>query len=372
MVSDLEKSIIESQIRKHIYSIEWLDKDENVIDEVILDVIGGSANFDDVQSNRRSVSLTLNNVDKSYLPKSDSKMWINNRFRLKSGYEYGDGEQLFYKQGTYLLGNPSILSNPTRKEVSIQGLDKWATLDGTIGGNLKNKFIIPVNNRIDAIIKSLLEEVGETKYIIDECDVLTPYTVEKEIGGSIADILIELSVMVSFESYYDNDGVFRFTKALLPNDYDAYATSWEYSPQDLYLESTRDLKWNEIKNSIKVIGMLKDDGVQIQAVSQDTNIDSELSIDAIGERFENIEDDNIYTNELAQNRSDYELSKRIKVAEEVKVTIVPNFSHVIGDVISVVDENNGCLGNYVIQNISYNFDYDTTMQLGLWKTRDIS
>jgi len=372
MATDLEINVINSPIKNHVFSIEWLDKDENVIEEVILDVIDGNANFDSTQNNRRSVNLTLKNNNKSYLPTPDSKMWINKKFRLKSGYEYDNGEKLSYNQGTYLLGNPSILSKPTAKEVSIQGLDKWVTLDGTVQGKLKNNYIIGIGLRIDLVIKSLLEEAGETRYIIDACDTLTPYTITKEIGNTIADLLIELSDIVTYNCFYDNNGIFRFRKALTPGDYESTFVSWEYTTTGLYLESTRDLKWNEIKNSIKVIGMLKKDGVQIKAVSQDTNIDSELSIDKIGERFELIPDDNIPTNELAQYRSDYELLQKIKFAEEVKTTIIPNFSHVVDDVVSVIDENNGCDGNYVIQNISYNFGYDTTMQLGLWKTRKLN
>ncbi len=370
MIPQWEMDIINSKFKKYVYVIEWLSPDEKVLGEVTLDVVDGNVNFDGTGNNRRSCSITLKNLNREYIPSPTSKMWINNKFRLKAGYEYDDGKRLLYSQGIFLLGNPSILSSPERKEVTIEGLDKWVLLDGTIQGELKNKLIIEVDTRVDTAIRTLIKDfAGETKYIIDTCDVLLPYTIEKEAGTPISDVIKEICDIVSYEAFYDNNGYFVFRKALKPQDYNSTPPSWYYTTEGLYLESNRDINWTDLRNSIKVIGMTKSNGIVIEATAQDLT-GSELSIDKIGERFKLIEDDNIPTVELAQERADWELLQHIMIAERVRTSIVPNFSHVVGDVINVTDINNGTNGNYVIQNIDYNFGHDSTMNLDLWKIRD--
>jgi len=363
------EEVINSSVKKHIYVIEWLTPDEQVIDEVTVDVVGGSVNFDGNKSNRRSMDITLKNLNGEYIPHPD-KLWINHKFKLKSGYEYGDGEKLLFSQGIYCLGNPSILSSPTKKEVTLQGIDKWGLLDGTLSGKLKNKLIIPVDTRIDTAIRSLLVDiVGETKFRVDICDTKLPYTVEVEAGTTVSSIVEEIAYIVSFETFYDNEGVFIFRKFLEIEEYEKTVPLWEYKTEGLYLKSNRELTFDKVKNYIMVIGDTLDDGTLIYATAKDES-NSDMSIGKIGERFDRIEDNNITTMSLAQQRADWELQQVIMVAETVRVSIMPNFSHKVGDIISVYDKNNGTEGNYLIQSYNYNIAYDAMMSIGLWKIRD--
>jgi hypothetical protein len=372
MISQLEQDIINSNIKNYVYEIEWLTHDENVIDNVAIDVISGNVNFDDENNNKRSANFTLTNLNKQYLPFESTKMQINNKVRLKCGYKYGNNNQKFmYNQGVYILGNPNVLSNTAQKEVSLQLLDKWTLLDGTIAGKLKNKYIIPVNTRIDIAIKALVVDIiGETKYIIDECSEQLPYTITKDMGNTVADLIVEICDIVSYDAFYNDEGVFVFRKKLDIDNLQTLPVSWYYTTSGIYLGSNREINWNDIRNSIKVIGMTKSNGVVCQGVAQDTNINSRFSIPNIGERFELIDDENIYTSDLAILRANYELQKRIIVNEKVTANIVPNFSHKVGNIINIIDENNGCNSNYYLQSIDFNFGYDSVMNLGLWSIRD--
>ncbi len=370
MIPQWEQDIINSKQKKYIYSIEWLDKNEQVLDEVILDVVSGNMNFDGTKSNRRSASITLKNLDKKYTPKASGVLWINNKVKIKCGYAYGDNQKLLYNKGTFVIGDPSILSSPSQKEITLELHDKWVLLDGTISGKLQNKTIIPVGTRIDTAIKNLVTDLGkETKYIIDDCDYILPYTIEKQPNETIASIIEEICFIVSYESFYDDNGFFRFRKALMPKDYDATPISWRYTSAGLYLQNIRDLKWTDVRNSIRVIGDTLSDGTTISAVVKDES-DSDLSIGKIGERTETIEDNNIYTNALALERANYELKQKIMIAESLRTIIIPNFSHTVGDIIEIVDENNGTEGRYLIQTIDFGMSYDSVMNLGLWAIRD--
>lgn len=374
MIPQSEQDIINSNIKNFIYQIDWLDQDENVIDNINIDVISGSVNFDDLNNNKRSVDLTLSNLNKQYLPFESSKMQINNKVRLKCGYKYDDNQELLYSQGVYVLGNPSLLSTPSQKEASLQLLDKYVLIDGTISGNLKNQHIIPVGTRIDVAIKSIITDlIGETNYIIDECDTLTPYTITKEINSTISELLIELcTVAGDYEVFYDNNGTLRFKKVITIEDVDSTSVSYEYSTSSgLYLQSNREMKWNEIRNSVLVYGAYDEDtGIQYKASSMDST-GSKLSIDEIGERVKILQLDELYSDELCQMRSDYELFKAIKAQEQVFLDLIPNFSTKLNEIIQVTDANNGVSGNYLIQSITYDLSYDSKMVLGLWKVREI-
>jgi len=48
----------------------------------------------------------------------------------------------------------------------------------------------------------------------------------------------------------------------------------------------------------------------------------------------------ITTKKLAQARADYELQKRLAIAERVDLELVPNYLHEAEDVIELIDPNN--------------------------------
>lgn len=300
-------------------------------------------------------------------------MWINNRVRLKCGYRYGNNQKLMYNQGIYVLGNPSILSTPSQKEVTLQLLDKYVLIDGTVSGKLKNKHIISIGTRIDTAIKSIIVDlIGETKYIVDQCTVTTPYTITKEINSSVADLLNELCYIAGdYQVAYNNDGYLHFRRVLTVEDINTLPVSYSYTTSGDYIQSTRELKWNDVRNKIVVYGMYDENtGIQYKATAEDIT-GSEMSIDKIGERVEVLEFQELNSNALCKARADYELLKRIKSQEQVSIQVIPNFSLKLNDVISVTDENNGVSGNYLIQSIPYNFSHDSVMALGSWRIRDI-
>lgn len=373
MIPQWQQDIINSNIKRYVYVIEWLDQYDNVIDEMTLDVINGGINFDISQNNRRSVRLTLQNFDKKYIPYPSSNLWINNKFRLKAGYLYGNNQRLLYDQGVFVLGNPSILSSASSKTVELEGLDKWTLLDGTIGGQFKNKILIPVGTRVDTAVRLIVQEF-EDNYIIDECDIELPYTIERDnVATTASELLTEISEIVSYECYYDNYGRFRFHRHLDVEDYQTTPPSYfytsDYMSYNPYIEGKRKLNWINVKNSVLVIGELLENGVQIKAEAKD-DTDSELSISKIGERLLVVNDNKIWDNDLAQYRADWELNKHIRMAEEVQITIHPNFSHTLGDIINITDKHNGSDGNYLIQSIGYSINFDTVMTLGVWRVRD--
>lgn len=371
--TDTEKIVINSSYKNYTFEIDFLDKEENVIDSVIPDIVSGSVSFDSSSNSRRTCNLVLKNLNGEYIPSSDSKIWVGSKFAVKSGYYDISGNKYLFPQGVFVLGNPNLLSNIVQKEVSFDGLDKMSLLDGTLDGLLSNKYEIALNSRIDTVVKSILTDlVGESKYIISECATLTPYTITKEINSNILDILLELAKIAGdFECFYDASGYFHFSKAITSEDIQTTAPTWSYLTEGLYIESRRELKLNEVKNAVYIWGAYNDEtGEQYSSISKDLT-GSKFSIDEIGEKKLILTLEELYTDDLCQQRSDMELLKNIKSQESVSMSIVPNFSHDLNEVITLEDSGNGTSGNYLIQSISYNFSYDTVMSITMWRIRDL-
>ena len=73
---------LKAKHRKRVYKIEWMDKHENVLGEVIGDVIDGNVSGEKKNGVRRTCNLTLKNDDGKYTPYEDGLVWIGNRFKL--------------------------------------------------------------------------------------------------------------------------------------------------------------------------------------------------------------------------------------------------------------------------------------------------
>ena len=110
---------------------------------------------------------------------------------------------------------------------------------------------------------------------------------------------------------------------------------------------------------------------QPYAISKDDNPDSPFYIGGSAGEIRIVlqggEYDNIYTNELAQQRADYELWKRTRLEDNVTMTIAPIYDLDVNTVVERTLTNEETPSTYIIKSINTNLSYSGTQTVQMIK-----
>ena len=137
--------------------IEWLNPDETVKCEMTNNLydINVSLNVNYTNGSRRSCTLTLNNDANTY-PIDFNNIWVNQKFKLWMGVYLNDNTPYFIPQGVFYVSNPNETYNPSTRTITINGVDKWAHLDGSLSGTLNGTYVTNVDSNLFDAIRTLL------------------------------------------------------------------------------------------------------------------------------------------------------------------------------------------------------------------------
>ena len=246
ITNELYYSILRRKHHDVRCKVEILDHNENALDSIEADIDGndgGSIVTNNGQGTRRSCSLTLINVDKKYTLTENNFFWFNRKFRLYKGIT--DGNSIFwFTQGVFITQSASMDS--TNKTVSIQGVDKYAQLDGTLNVLQADQFdtVFEVGSTINNVVRDILMlDIGNGRPldpiepIIDEDiankRIYKEYTMSA--GSYYGDFLSELMTSFGCDIYYDAFGRLRVTRVF--NDDVAYWYAFKGSNYDFSYDS---------------------------------------------------------------------------------------------------------------------------------------
>lgn len=336
---DYLKAIKSSTIKPRI-KIEFLYPDETVKEEITEDIStnGGNLSINFQNGVRRSCNVSLINISKKYIP-SPNTIWIRNKFKLWLGLEI-NGEDYFIPQGVFVVRNPEISSNYSEKLMNLTGIDKFALLDGSLGGELDSIYQIPVGTNIYSVIKDILILAGDTiPPLLDSKykDEVSPYTLRKETGGTLGDILIELAGMLSANIYYNENGQFVFEEGSTDIIDNIKPSIWDFTTEEFeYLGSNVIYQFESIYNDVLVIGDNVDGNIATGRATN-TNLLSPTRTQLIGKRTKVIEDNIIYSDDLALQRANYELKRLIMLQSKTVIKSTPIFHLEVNKVITLTD-----------------------------------
>ncbi len=248
--------------RLECLKVELLYPNGEVQNEITSDVSSSDGQLTVNLNNgiRRSVSLTLINPQLKY--KIDPKsLWLNTKFRVYWGTVVS-GEWYWILLGTFVLSNSSLVSDLSNSVLHLNGLDKFALLNGTLGGTLNAIYQIDVDSYMRNAIQATLNESGDTSPLLYDSvfeGYKIPYTIIKNRGQTYADILIELANLRSSNLYYDAWGNLNFTSgvedlddSLKPSQYSFYKDNPKLDVN--YISGNVDYKIEDVKNSVTVFG----------------------------------------------------------------------------------------------------------------------
>ena len=139
--------------------VEWLNFDETVNFEFtnnLYDInVDLSVNYQN--GSRRSCTLTLNNKNNIF-PINSNGIWIGQKFKLWMGVFLDDGTPYYLPQGVFYVTNPQDVYKPSSKTIKINGVDKWAYLDGTLHGVLPGTYKTSIGVDLYEATRNLLKQ----------------------------------------------------------------------------------------------------------------------------------------------------------------------------------------------------------------------
>lgn len=331
----MNATLLETYIRKlknedfrPAIKVEWLNPDETVNFEFTnaLYDINVELHVNYQSGSRRSCALTLNN-DKNKFPIDFNNIWIGQKFKLWMGIYLDDETPYYFPQGVFYVSNPDEVYNPSTRTIKLNGLDKWAYLDGTLFGKLSGTYQTNINDNLYAAIRALLKlsrykndfgaTTDKTEMIdpnppllsvdyIDKKDstgnkvLLCPYTATVERGGTFADVLLEYATILCANIYYDVNGRLVLEPMIDTAD-DITDTNkeilWNYTVDEkTFLGLTQTHNFDKVHNDFIVLGSIVN-GKQFKGRVQNRNPMSNTCVQRIGLRTKEPIEDNQYVSD---------------------------------------------------------------------------
>lgn len=292
---------------------------------------------------RRQANLTLSNLDGAY-DFAVNKVWYGQQIRLQEGLILPGGTEFYLPQGVFYVKDPQETLKPNQRTAVYNLVDKWAMLDGTLGGTLDGIYEVPVNSSIFTAISTLLSEDkgngqpyddvpplftnyynGLTTTLPDGTEisnVLTPYTLRVDgESGTRAEVILGLNTMLAGWVGYDQTGRFR----LDPSQDDILDTSkpiqWSFDPsQTTLLGATYNVKNSEMYNDVIVMGEAL--GSSPQANGRATNLDpsSDTNVNLVGYKTFRESKQGFYTDDICEAQAVFELKRKTVLQKAVSIS----------------------------------------------------
>ena len=372
--ADYINFMLTSSTFKPIAKFELLNPDETVYASFSAEVTGGTLVANRANGVRRTCDLNVTNFYNDFTPNPDT-FWVNQKFKLSLGYII-NGEDFFIPQGVFGVSNPENIHIKSQKETRIMGTDKFAFLNGQLGGRILYTTEIPSGSNIIASLKASLVESTVNDPIIPllliNSALTTPYIIIKEYDNNFGDLVLNINNILANNMFYDTIG--RFTcEPDIPNS--EKGSMWDFrTSSQVYLGATIGYKFDEAYNIVRVVGD-NINGNLASGIAINADPSSPLSIWQIGEKVAPIiKSTTISSDNQAQDLADYWVQRYTSLASNAAITCIP-LPHLDVDQIITITDSSLQLSEerYLIDNFTIGFtgQGEFTMSIGATNANDL-
>ncbi len=370
MIDNIDYLKVNELLKREIYNLHcklFVLRGDETIDyeipqeDIILDSINFSENYN--QGERRNLSVSLINVDNKYTPNVRG-IWVNTKFRFDIGIEDRYKNQIYWFQnGIYILSNPSLTHNNSDQQITYNLRDKWAVLEGN-KSTVTSIMEIPIGSNVGEAIQGILNIDDGAGNLIDPIPIaldyslknlITPYTITKDAGTKLADLILELVYTMNAEVYYDENGQLRIVPMVEAMQDTKKQVLWYYNEIEILNNYSSNQTIYSVENFVNEIHVIGNNinGDNVYGVATNDNIESQYSVQRIGRRIaEPIEDANISTEDQANDRAIYELRKANIKQTQITIQVLFNPLLKVNSLIDITSTENGN-EKLVIQSISF-------------------
>ena len=335
-----------------------LNPDETIDYEVSSEFLSGNISVTRNNGVRRTATITISNADKVFKI-GINNIWFGQKVRIDAGIRFSDGSEYLICQGIFYIKDPTESYNPTANTMTLNLVDKFAWLDGSLNGTLSGIHQINPGDDMRVAAAGLLsQDAGNglsvdcappifDSYYNDKVATLTdgstvpftnaPYTYRTNEGATRGDVLLAINTMLVASCGYDTYGRFRYWSAQADIVDKNRPVAWEFSTDKaelLGIESTHQM--SSMYNDVKVVGSIIN-GVQVTGRATNKNPMSDTNVNRIGYKTYTINDTKYYTYDQANEAAKYELRNRTILSRSVTIASSPLYHIQEGDLVTFLD-----------------------------------
>ncbi len=383
----------------------------------------GTLNISLNNGQRRTASVRFENLDNAF-DYAINKLWFGKRVRLSKGVILSDGTPYYIPQGVFYLNSPKTDWRPNSRTAEYQLVDKWAYLDGTLFGSLENTYEVAVKrqdnpdgsftfirpnifsamqqilnlsiythkktdvyaekidgvtpvftdyyNKYEITIQSYTDRNGtvipEQKFMM--CEL--PKTVTTAMGGTYAQVLLDLNAILAGWIGYDGTGALRVDAS--DDDLDDYKkpVMWNFATNSktfFGLDETANPA--QVYNDVIIWGE-SIDGAVVGARAINDDPTSDTSVNRIGMKTFVESSDINYTNEQCEALAKWYLKRKTVLQKSVTISCSQMFHLRENNLITVrrSDKPHSPIEKHLIQGISIPLSQKGTMQITATSVQD--
>ena len=310
---------------------------------------------------RRQASVTLANATGEF-EYAVNKIWFGQTVRLSEGLLLPDGTEYYIPQGVFEIENPDEGIEPGNRTVSYSLVDKWARLDGGLGGNLEDVYSVTAGTNIFSAMAALLRldrfTMGSGSHPIDPTPPLftswyngrtqtltdgttaaltnAPYDFMSSEDGTMADVLLGLAEMLAAWIGYNQSG--RLVVDPSQDDIEDLTKPvlWEFSQREKQLYK---LSYNtpntEVFNDVIVVGATNDVNKTARGRAQNLDETSDVCVSRIGLKTKRFSMPNYYSNDICEAYAQWKLKRAAVASRTVQITSTQMFHIVENQIVTV-------------------------------------
>ncbi len=314
---------------------------------------------------RRQANITLANLDGAY-DYALNKVWFGQQIRLSEGLVLPNGTDFYIPQGVFLVENPEEAFEPGLRQATYQLSDKWADLDGTLGGNLEGAYGVDAGTNIFAAMASLLKlnrfDMSNTEgapidavapiftsYYNDKTQTLTdgtsvslitaPYDYLSSETGNIGEVLLGLAEMLAAWIGYNPNG----RLVVDPSQDDILDTNkpvlWDFSMGKQLMSINYAPKPAEVFNDVIVTGVTNNESHTARGRAQNRDISSDTCISRIGLKTKRLSMKDYYSDEMCQAYAEWKLKRYAVLGRTVTLNTTQMFHIVENQIVTIRRED---------------------------------
>lgn len=331
---------------------------------------------------RRQANITFENLDGAF-DYSVNHLWFGQRVRLLMGVKLADGYEYYIPQGVFYIDSPSLEWRPNSRQASYTLTDKWAYLDGSLFGILRDTYVIPTGSNLFSAMQAVLQiskytltQTADPLKMIDNAmplftdyfntrtttvnnqvytNNLVPYDIKTEYGRTYADVLLELNSLIAGWIGYDNTG--RLT--VLPSENDiadqTKPVQWEFTTDSkVFLGLSETASIGDVYNEYTIVGEALDSDIAPVGRAVNDDITSDTCISRIGRKSQVESASGYYTKEQCAALAAFKLKRATVLQKSVTISSTQIFHLQENNLITVqrTDKQGSPTERHLVQSFS--------------------